>query len=132
MMPITARIETKWNMPQQAAGTRGSANRRKPYDPIFSRTPASSTLPAVGASTCAKGSQVWKGNRGTLMAKPANSARKIHGLTAVQYLAASGFNCTTCEIPSVKVGIENVNGRPGDIHQYDKTIASRPRNVSTL
>ena len=34
------------------------------------------TLPAVGASTCAAGSQVWKGNMGTLMAKAMAMARK--------------------------------------------------------
>jgi hypothetical protein len=44
------------------------ANRKKPYVPIFRRTPARITEPAVGASTCASGSQVWNGNRGTLIA----------------------------------------------------------------
>ncbi len=39
--------------------------------------PARSTLPAVGACTWASGSQVCSGNSGTLMAKPANRARKI-------------------------------------------------------
>ena len=46
--------------------------------PIFSRTAARITEPAVGASVCASGSQVWNGNIGTLMAKPRKSARKIH------------------------------------------------------
>ena len=44
--------------------------------PIFSSTLASSTLPAVGASTCAAGSQVWNGNIGTLMANEMKKARK--------------------------------------------------------
>ena len=34
------------------------------------------TLPAVGASTCASGSQVWNGKIGTLTAKPMNSRMK--------------------------------------------------------
>ncbi len=45
--------------------------------PIFSRTLARRTLPAVGASTWAAGSQVWKGNIGTLMANEMKKARKI-------------------------------------------------------
>ena len=43
--------------------------------PILSSTPARSTLPPVGASTWASGSQVWKGTIGTFTAKPAKSAR---------------------------------------------------------
>ena len=38
--------------------------------PIFRRTAARITEPAVGASVCASGSQVWNGNIGTLIAKP--------------------------------------------------------------
>ena len=34
------------------------------------------TEPAVGASTCASGSQVWNGNIGTLMAKARKNAAK--------------------------------------------------------
>ena len=44
--------------------------------PIFRSTPARITLPAVGASTWASGSQVWKGTIGTLMAKASAKARK--------------------------------------------------------
>ena len=46
--------------------------------PIFNRTPARITLPAVGASTWASGSQVWKGNIGTLMAKDRKKAMNNH------------------------------------------------------
>ena len=46
--------------------------------PIFSITAARITEPAVGASVCASGSQVWNGNIGTLIAKPKKKARKIH------------------------------------------------------
>src|SRR5438094_7474440 len=38
--------------------------------------PARMTEPAVGASTCASGNQVWNGNIGTLMAKARKKARK--------------------------------------------------------
>ncbi len=44
--------------------------------PIFSSTPARMTEPAVGASTCASGSQVWNGNSGTLIANASAKARK--------------------------------------------------------
>jgi hypothetical protein len=36
------------------------------------------TDPAVGASTCASGSQVWNGNIGTLMAKASAKAANSH------------------------------------------------------
>ena len=44
--------------------------------PIFSITPARMTEPAVGASTCASGSQVWNGNSGTLIRNASAKARK--------------------------------------------------------
>ena len=47
--------------------------------PILSMTPARSTLPAVGASTWASGSQVWNGKIGTLMAKASAKAAKSQG-----------------------------------------------------
>jgi hypothetical protein len=47
-----------------------------PYVPIFSSTPARITDPAVGACTCACGSQVWKGKMGTLMANASAKAKK--------------------------------------------------------
>jgi hypothetical protein len=47
--------------------------------PIFRSTPARITEPAVGASTCASGSQVWNGTIGTLMPKASANAAKSHG-----------------------------------------------------
>ncbi len=44
--------------------------------PHLQQTPARMTEPAVGASTCASGSQVWNGNRGTLIANASANARK--------------------------------------------------------
>src|SRR5579863_3821580 len=63
------------------SGSRGSEKRRKPYVPIFSRTLARITEPAVGASTCASGSQVWNGHIGTFTAKPRKKAQKTHHCT---------------------------------------------------
>ena len=57
------------------SGKNGNEKRMKPYVPIFSRTPARMTEPAVGASTCASGSQVWNGNIGTLMANAKKKAK---------------------------------------------------------
>ena len=45
--------------------------------PIFSSTPARITLPGVGASAWASGSQVWNGHIGTLMAKASAKARNM-------------------------------------------------------
>src|SRR5580765_486653 len=61
-----------------ASGRIGRLKRMKPYVPIFRSTAARITEPAVGASVCASGSQVWNGNIGTLIAKPRKNARKIH------------------------------------------------------
>src|SRR6266436_5262701 len=60
------------------AGKKGSEKRTNPYVPIFSSTPARMTDPAVGASTCASGSQVWTGHIGTFTAKDASSAKNSH------------------------------------------------------
>src|SRR5579862_9372126 len=59
-------------------GSSGSEKRRNPYVPIFSSTLARITEPAVGASVCASGSQVWNGNIGTFTAKPTKNAQKTH------------------------------------------------------
>src|SRR5260370_24748873 len=58
------------------SGSSGSEKRRNPYVPIFSRTLARITEPAVGASVCASGSQVWNGNMGTFTANPTKKAQK--------------------------------------------------------
>src|SRR5437868_1127463 len=60
------------------SGNSGKEKRRNPYVPIFSRTLARITEPAVGASVCASGSHVWNGNMGTLTAKPTKNAQKTH------------------------------------------------------
>ncbi len=86
-------IGTKW---RDASGRIGRLKRRKPYVPIFRRTAARMTEPAVGASVCASGSQVWNGNIGTLIAKPRKNARKIHHCSA--YGIASLWNWVTSNV----------------------------------
>ena len=78
-MPITesARRLSRTQGVKSAPGKNGSAKRRKPYVPILSMIPARITEPAVGASTCASGSHVWKGNIGTFTAKARKKAPKI-------------------------------------------------------
>src|SRR3974377_50533 len=80
MMPIRDNVITseRTHVVIATAGKNGSEKRRKPYVPIFSRTPARITEPAVGASTWASGSQVWNGNIGTLIAKPTKNAKNSH------------------------------------------------------
>src|SRR5881394_141085 len=58
----------------EATGNIGSEKRRKPYPPIFNRIAARITEPAVGASTCASGSQVCTGHIGSFTAKEAKNA----------------------------------------------------------
>src|SRR5271154_6192701 len=77
MMPMIDSVTSKFRTHgvMAIAGKNGNEKRRKPCVPIFSRTPARITEPAVGASTCASGSQVWNGHIGILTA---NEARKAN------------------------------------------------------
>ena len=61
-----------------ANGNIGTEKRRKPYPPIFSSTAASTTEPAVGASTCASGNHVCTGHIGILTANEAKNAIHSH------------------------------------------------------
>src|SRR5437763_1514246 len=76
MMPTIASVTIHPAQLRAAFGNIGRQKRNNPYVPIFNMTDASMTEPAVGASTCASGSQVCKGNSGTLMAKAIKNARK--------------------------------------------------------
>ena len=76
MMPITARANDPAGANSQArVGEERQAEAQEAVGPIFRSTPARITLPAVGASTWASGSQVWNGNIGTLIAKASAKAR---------------------------------------------------------
>src|SRR5215813_8795640 len=63
--------------------------------PIFSSTPARMTEPAVGASTCASGSQVCTGHIGTLTANDAKNARNS------QVCIPTGIGVFICRVISV-------------------------------
>src|SRR5215470_5091858 len=97
MMAITDKTMTQKRTPLRwvsTLGKNGSEKRMKPYVPIFRRTPARITDPAVGASTWASGSQVWKGNIGTLIAKPRKNARKT------QYCRSGGIDIANQRVTS--------------------------------
>src|SRR4051795_2585942 len=81
-MPITASTSSTGASDTAARGNIGTENRRNPYVPIFSITPASTTEPAVGASVCASGSHVWNGTIGTFTAKPIANATNNHLVVA--------------------------------------------------
>src|SRR5271166_1259529 len=85
MMDSTAMIFTMVGFLAES-GSRGREKRRNPYVPIFSRTLARITEPAVGASVCASGSQVWNGNMGTFTAKPTKKAQNTHHCMAGERL----------------------------------------------
>ena len=69
-MPTTASAPRYGASTSAPSGTTGSAMRTRPYVPILSSTPASSTDPTVGAAVWASGSQVCSGHIGVLTAKP--------------------------------------------------------------
>ena len=50
-MPITANVQTNGVKYKVANGNNGIEKRRNPYEPSFSKIPAKTTEPAVGAST---------------------------------------------------------------------------------
>ena len=58
----------------EASGNMGRENLKKPYPAIFKSIAASITDPAVGASTCASGNQVWTGHIGIFTAKELKKA----------------------------------------------------------
>src|SRR5207302_7355274 len=81
-----------------SAGNSGSEKRMKPYVPIFKRTPARITEPAVGASVCASGSQVWNGNIGTLIANAKKKPQKSHTFSGSEKCCAAASNVGTSKV----------------------------------
>src|SRR5262249_17463971 len=63
---------------RDASGSIGRLNRMKPYVPIFRRTAAKMTEPAVGGSGCGARNPTGDGEHGTLIANPRKKARKTH------------------------------------------------------
>src|ERR1700741_3858025 len=74
MMAITERTKIRGAKSCEASGNIGSEKRRKPEPPILGRMAARTTEPAVGASTCASGSQVCTGHIGSFTANEAKKA----------------------------------------------------------
>ena len=70
-------MKTKVAISSDATGNIGTEKRRKPYPPIFRRIAARITDPAVGACTCASGSQVCTGHIGIFTARLAKKASHI-------------------------------------------------------
>src|SRR5579864_128387 len=100
-MPITETTSMMVTILWRAAGSSGSSGNEKrinPYVPIFNRTPARMTDPAVGASVCASGSQVWNGNIGTLIA---NAKKKAQNSSTCQRVS-------NCDAEASSVGISKV------------------------
>ena len=92
-----------------ASGNIGSEKRRKPYPPILSSTPARITDPAVGASTCASGSQVCTGHIGILTANDAKNARNSQvcacALKSVFISVGMSVVRAACAIHSIAISI---------------------------
>src|SRR5258708_28893420 len=84
-----------------SVGNSGSEKRIKPYVPIFNRTPARITEPAVGASVCAAGSQVWNGDMGTLMANAKKNPQKSHTFSGTEkcHAAARAVGTSNARVP---------------------------------
>src|ERR1700681_3048074 len=100
-IPITETTSMMVTILWRAAGSTGSSGSEKrmnPYVPILSKTPARMTDPAVGASVCASGSHVWKGNIGNLIANAKKNAQNRSTCQCV----------SNCEAELSSVGISNV------------------------
>ena len=70
MMPMMHSTARNWLSSTPPTGAVGSAMRYTPYVPSLSSVPARMTEPAVGAWSCARGSQVCTGKNGTFTANP--------------------------------------------------------------
>src|SRR5436189_5841118 len=95
---MTATIIMYGAAARATAGKKGMAKRMKPYVPIFRRTPARMTEPAVGASVCASGSQVWNGNMGTLMANAKKKPQNSHTFSGSEKCCAAASKVGTSKV----------------------------------
>src|SRR6187397_2635639 len=122
-MPITASVAISVRPTvSHARGNMGKHSRNKPNVPSFSSTPAKSTLPAVGASTCASGNHVCSGNTGTFTMKPTLIAKK----SATCVPCSSGCSVSQCASAGIDVGT------PTPCDEACSTSATSPRSVTTL
>ena len=79
--------------------------------PIFRSTPARMTEIGVGASTCASGNQVWKGNIGILMANPMKRPTKTSLAKAKPRIGEARPNCAGVALPRELDEVEGVRRR---------------------
>ena len=95
-MPMIESTAMNGTNSREASGRIGRLNRMNPYVPIFRRTAARMTEPAVGASVWASGNQVWNGNIGTLIENPRKKARNTHH--CVPFGMDSDWNTVTSKV----------------------------------
>src|SRR6187399_1864902 len=121
-MPITASVAISVRPTvSHARGNMGKHSRNKPNVPSFSSTPASITLPAVGASVCASGNHVCSGNTGTFTMKPTLIARNSATCSLLSRgCSVSQFEIATNEVGDVTYGLTC------------STSATKPTSVTTL
>ena len=107
-----------------AFGKNGMTNRSRPYVPILSSTPASTTEPPVGAWVWASGSQVWSGKSGTLIANASPKTANSH------HCAPSGTPKLTSLYQSV-VNTPLLTASPAakPSHSTPTSISSEPTRV---
>src|SRR6478735_3247305 len=116
--PAISGIPTVWH----AYGNIGRHSRKIPYVPSFKSTPANSTLPAVGASTCASGNHVCSGKTGTFTMKPTLIAK--NRATCTRW--SNGCTVSQCASAGIDVGTAS----PPD--EATSTNATSPTSVTRL
>ena len=104
------------------SGKSGIEKRMNAYVPIFSRTPARMTEPAVGASVCASGSQVWNGKIGTLIGERDRERGEDPRLRAERELRRELERAAMYENVASPVAL-----RDGDVQRDDADRASADR-----
>ena len=82
------------------------------------------TEPAVGASVCASGSQVWKGHMGTLMAKARKKPRKAHSCSVGSKSKAQQLLVVEGALPGAG-GLLVAPGHGQDGHQHEQRADER-------
>src|SRR5512141_324291 len=127
---MSARIETAFAKYREASGNSDRLNRIKPYAPIFSRTAARITDPAVGASVCASGSHVCSGNRGTFTAKATRNARNSHRAVVVARLRCTSWRTSNVRPPGSEPDLAYTNriatsrkAEPNIVNRKNFTVA---------
>src|SRR2546430_17531649 len=99
-------------------GSKGSEKRMKPYVPIFSKTPARMTEPAVGASVCASGSQVWNGNMGTLMENAKKNPQKSQTFSGSEKCCAAASSVGTSKVRVPPAGPRTKKISEGEVNKH--------------